>query len=285
MSVLRVPEEKGTISSVADLLQIVNNWSSRYWDNDRGYPLTWYRGQTQDWELLPSVLRETFYNALSDRRFRHVTLSNEEEILRFEYNINYQFLFRAAPYFSRDLSLVERYFLAQHHGLPTRLLDWTVFPLTALFFAVIDHDDHDGFVNVINPRHFFPNTAENINNSDEVVNQSHRYVSDFVELVNNTELKSDVSGYKQVRQELKFVLPICPDHTLGRMMQQGARFALFLPDTDRYYFLKHVEKYRIPHEKKECIRNELLHLNVSESTIFCDLDSLAKEIKRVYKLF
>lgn len=82
-----------------------------------------FRGQTKDWELIPSVGRKKFGSDI---------LKNEEEILR-------QFKREAIPYLNiKPENNWQLLALAQHNGLPTRLLDWTKNPLVALWFAVKD---------------------------------------------------------------------------------------------------------------------------------------------------
>lgn len=114
--------------SISDLLEILaeqaKTWG--YEEEDQNRP--WYRGHSSlGWQLLPSGLR--------GRRWGKRACDDENE--SFE-----EFLTKApalgAPESIRT-NLWDGYFLMQHYGVPTRLLDWTENVLVATYFAIAEH--------------------------------------------------------------------------------------------------------------------------------------------------
>lgn len=118
-----IPESN--VESVPSYLSFIEN---KYRTND--YAL--FRGQrNENWTLMPKFGRGGVRNAVLFRE------DNAEEFLLKEFKR------LGAPHISQralsdDWDLLS---LAQHHGLPTRLLDWTSNPLVALWFAVSESPD------------------------------------------------------------------------------------------------------------------------------------------------
>jgi hypothetical protein len=108
------------IRSVADLLEIIA----------RDAPGDWiFRGHSScRWHLIAAVHRLAEKSGLS-----------RERVVAFERGLLSEFKRRARIFLqSRPSSDWEWMVLAQHFGLPTRILDWTENPLVALYFSVRD---------------------------------------------------------------------------------------------------------------------------------------------------
>ena len=96
----------------------------------------WYRGHSDiAYKLIPMVGRPLKY---ADKT---KTLDSNGEIAML-----HRFRRRAYPYAGRAMTAGEAIFLARHHGLPTRLLDWTANALFSLYFTCNEKLDKEGQV-------------------------------------------------------------------------------------------------------------------------------------------
>lgn len=261
------------VGSLGEFVEAIS-WLRSHHPLDK--PYHWYRGETKaDRRLLPKALRPSFLKSICDHEGFAVTDDPErdEHLQRAEESyINNLFLRRSAwlrnSHPNRDFEFVESYFLAQHHGLPTRLLDWTDNAMAALYFAVACKrgNQEDAAVHVVE--------YNNITITDA---QGHSVrpplgIRDAIVVENIGRLYRSVSEFDQCART---VLPIVPDARAGRMLQQGSAFTLHLPGSEQ---LENVFELKIRGPRKAAILNELRAVGMTRSRLFPDLDSIATDI-------
>ena len=138
--------------------------------SDLGYSSDWprdevcyFRGQPDArWPLLPSLYRHKRFAELDGRRKgRQPAL--DDFCWQLESDLFFEFKARAREAHSESFSSWDVLFTMQHHGVPTRLLDWTETLGVALYFAVTETpstQDAQRCIWMLNPFHLNAQTWE-----------------------------------------------------------------------------------------------------------------------------
>jgi hypothetical protein len=231
----------------------------------------WYRGHSDiAYWLRPSVGREQSY--AGQKRI----LKQDQEI-----SLLHRFRRRSYPHVQRAMTAGEAIFLARHHGLPTRLLDWTANALVALYFTCIEH-------------------AEGKNRKDGKLWAMRRRTGTIdLDAFELAQQKDEKELFKYLDRHPERVAPngthrairmVHPFYNSPRLLAQDGAFTIHsnprkaVEDYVGMEFPKNkldidgLWWWRVSSENKTSIVRELSGLGITHRTVFPDLDGIARSL-------
>lgn len=187
--------------------------------------------------------------------------------------------------------------LGQHHGVPTRLLDWSYSPLVALHFATAEERDYDkdgviwmldmATTNAALPgplSHLLQHEGSSVFTTDMLATFSPREGSQGL------SFDADIQWLERMERESghPFLMFLEPPSLDQRIVQQSALFSLLSnPVDDLETWLGQYDgaarRVHLPAELKWEVRDRLDQANVTERTLFPDLGGLGQWLRRYYR--
>lgn len=240
------------ITSISDLLKNMKEDAKPY----KGQ--LWFRGQSVfSWKLQPSYLR------------KDINISEFTLITKFKQNAS--LLIDRAP--SNDYDWL---FQMQHHGVPTRLLDWTESALIALYFVVEDNDaiKQDGALWILLPTE--------LNKNANIYSDENAYIPSFEELILQNYAPE---VFHQEKNTKLFPVAAIASRNNTRMQAQLSVFTISHRDKTPIEDIgnkKHIWKYKVPAKSKKSIKDELSLLGITKFQVFPELSSIGEIIKNEF---
>lgn len=242
----------------------------------------WFRGQeVDDWHLTPKLYRE--------RSFEMVREHEVDDEIREEFVKRAPVLCEHLPDGSKRQAEWAWYFMMQHFGAATRLLDWTEGALVALYFAVRNDPEKeadakkDATVWVLDPYQLnkrvigiewvVPPSATGVKR-DKWVRKVERWLPD---------------RFTKMRRLPSKAVAVDPTHVARRITSQHSCFTIHGRDKPALDNLQHAKKpclVKIPIARSRVndIRRELRVCGINEATIFPDLDGLGRSINARWRI-
>lgn len=234
--------------------------------------------------LAPKVLRPTFEEAAKAWQNRHDSADLEASVL---------IRFREDGHRVPELGLLDNvhfhprvYMLAQHYGLATRLLDWSLNPLVALYFACSGAFRQTGRVWLL-----YKPDAELYRSEHDFFRELLAFTLGAIGYVEANQRSLPIPAGEVASRLIRRYCPTLAKHACfektipvigpassGRMSAQSSVFTFDAKGWAGVDALKGTPallEIGIPATAKRPILDELLALGISKFTVFGDLNSLA----------
>jgi hypothetical protein len=173
--------------------------------------------------------------------------------------------------------------LAQHHGLPTRLLDWTFSPYVALHFSTVETSKNniDGVIWAVD----FIKLIDMLPSEFKKILRNENAVGFSISMLN--QICPSLNKFDEYSKKSEFLLFFDPPSLDERIINQFAMFSI-LPNPERKvsdWLSLHPDCFKkiiIPSSLKWEIRDKLDQANITERVLFPGLDGLSSWLKRWY---